>query len=107
MSASPWVALKALRQLGIQPVLLNALYRLGLVSGHYRRTERKEQRKEKREQGKRENLLRPIFAFPAPEEMLAVLGSDGKAALLAEADEIVAGKVRLFGAEPAELALNL
>jgi len=105
MPASPGVALKALRQLGIQPVLLNALYRLGLASGHYRRVEEREQRREKREQGKRENLLRPIFAFPTPEEVLAVLGEVGKVALLAEADEIVAGKVRLFGAEPVELQL--
>jgi hypothetical protein len=49
--------------------------------------------------------LRPIFAFPTPEDILGALGSDGKAALLAEADQIVAGTVRLFGAEPVELQL--
>jgi len=40
-----------------------------------------------------------------PKEILAVLGKDGKATLLAEADEIVAGKVRLFGGEPVPLHL--
>jgi len=32
--------------MGIQPVALNALYRLGLASGHYRRMEKREQRTE-------------------------------------------------------------
>ena len=103
MSRSPWIALKALSQLGFQPVLLNALYRLGLASGHYQRLERREQR-ESSDQGEN-RLLRPLFAFPTPEELLTVIGETGKAALLAEADEIVAGRVRLFGAEPVELDL--
>jgi len=98
MPTSPGVALKALHQLGIQPVLLNALYRLGLASGHYRRAERREQRIEN-------SSLRQLFDLPEREELLAVLGEVGKVALLAEADEIVAGKVRLFGAEPVELQL--
>ena len=100
MSVSPGVALKALRQLGIQPVLLNALYRLGLATGHYRRAERREQRIEN-------SPLRRLFDLPEREELLAVLGSDGRTALLAEADQIVAGKVRLFGAEPVDLDLSL
>jgi hypothetical protein len=101
---APWSKLytnyKALVQLGIQPVALNALYRLGLASGHYRRMEKREQRTENIE-------LRPLFTFPKTEEILAVIGDDGKAALLAETDEIVAGKVRLFGGEPVELNLNV
>jgi len=98
MSRSPWTSLKALSQLGFQPVLLNALYRLGLASGHYQRLERREQREES-------SSLRALFAFPTPEELLTVIGEAGKAALLAEADEIVAGRVRLFGAGPVELDL--
>jgi len=89
---------KALVQLGIQPVALNALYRLGLRSGHYRRIENKEQ-------GKENSVLHPLFVFPSPGELLAVLGKDGKDALLVEADEIVAGRVRLFGGQPVELNL--
>jgi hypothetical protein len=100
VSRSPWITFKALRQLGIRAVLLNALYRLGLASGHYRRTESREQRLE-------DSSLRPLFVLPKPEELLAVIGDEGKAALLAEADGIVRGRVRIFGAEPAELRLAL
>ncbi len=101
MPPSAWIAFKALNQLGIQPVLLNAIYRLGLASGHYRRME------QKREQRVEDRPLRQLFVFPKPEELLAVLGQAGKAALLAEAGEIVSGKVRLFGGEPAELTLTV
>ncbi|MCX6037860.1 MAG: hypothetical protein NTW99_08210, partial [Chloroflexi bacterium] len=94
------IAFKALRQLGLQPVALNALYRFGLVTGHYRRVEKREQRVEN-------SVLRPLFTFPAPEELLIVLGKDGKASLLAEADKIISGKVRLFGGEPVELKLTI
>jgi Heparinase II/III N-terminus/Heparinase II/III-like protein len=101
---APWSKLytnyKALVQLGFQPVGLNALYRFGLASGHYRRMEKREQRTEK-------SALRPLFTFPKAEELLAVVGKDGKAALLSEADEIVAGKVRLFGGAPVPLNLAL
>ena len=94
------IALKAVHQLGFQPVVLNALYRFGLSAGHYRRME-------KREHGGENGVLRPLFPFPSPAELLMVLGNDGKAALLAEGDEIVAGKVRLFGADPVELNLTV
>jgi hypothetical protein len=101
---TPWSkfynAYKALVQLGFQPVALNALYRFGLSSGHYRRAENREQKIEN-------GVLHPLFTFPAPEELLPVLGEDGKIALLAEADEIVAGKIRLFGGEPVELKLTI
>jgi hypothetical protein len=93
-------AYKALVQLGIQPVGLNALYRLGLASGHYRRLENSEP-------GLENNVLHPLFIFPSPEELLAVLAKDGKDAILGEADEIVAGRVRLFGGAPVELNLNV
>jgi hypothetical protein len=92
-------AIKALSQLGIQPVTLNALYRLGLATGHYRRMENSEQRIES-------SVLHQLFALPTSEELLIVIGDDGKAALLAEADEIVAGLVRLFGGEPVPLRLT-
>ena len=47
---------KALVQLGIQPVALNALYRLGLATGHYRRVEN-------REQGIENSVIAPIVHF--------------------------------------------
>ena len=94
------IAYKAVRQLGFQPVMLNALYRFGLATGNYRRSETSEQRIE-------QGALQPLFSFPSPEELLIVLGKDGLAALLVEADEIAGGKVRLFGGEPVELRLNI
>jgi hypothetical protein len=94
------IVLKTVRQLGLQPVALNALYQFGLVTGHYRRIENREQRVEN-------SVLRPLFTFPSAEELLIVLGKAGKAALLTEADEIVFGKARLFGADPVELKLTL
>jgi hypothetical protein len=105
MSPSPWNAYKALIQLGFQPVMLSALYRLGLVSGHYRRSEARAQRMESEAQGKYTGVLHPLFAFPTSEGLLAVLGDAGRAALLTTAGEVVSGKVRLFGGEPVELNL--
>ncbi|MBM3151320.1 MAG: hypothetical protein FJZ96_03805 [Chloroflexi bacterium] len=97
------IALKALRQLGLQQVGLYALYKFGLAAGHYQRATA----------GRPLTInhlpspivCHPLFDLPARADLLAVLGSDGKTALLAEADEIIAGKVRLFGADPAPLQL--
>ena len=107
MSPSPWIAFKALSQLGIQPVLLNALYRLGLATGHYRRVEAREQKTEHAEWGIKNRVLHSLFTFPTSKELLTVVGDPCKAALLAEAEEIVAGKARLFGAQPVELDLTV
>lgn len=94
------LALKALRQLGFQPVALNALYRLGLATGHYRRVT-------SRQSSVASGQLKAVLPVPGRDELLAVLGKEGKAALLAEADEIAAGRVRLFGGEPVDLRLSL
>jgi hypothetical protein len=94
-----WNAYKALVQLGLQPVALNAVYRLGLITGHYRRLENRDSRVEISES------LQALFDFPRREDLLAVLGKQGRKKLLAEADEVVAGKVRLFGGEPTPLQL--
>jgi hypothetical protein len=99
------IALKAVRQLGFQPVALNALYRFGLATGHYRRVT--DGRRLTADHGSLSIVCRPLFDLPARTDLLAVLGTDGKACLLAEADEIAAGKVRLFGGEPLELRLTL
>lgn len=91
------VAFKSLRQLGFQQVGLYALYKAGLASGHYRRAQ-------KRAPGTGTGPLRPLFALPGRADLLAAAG---RAGLLAEADEIVAGKARLFGADPVPLQLAL
>ena len=93
------IALKAIQQLGFQPVALNALYRFGLAAGHYRRVT-----------GRKSSVvggeLKAILPLPGRDELLAVLGEDGRASLIAEADEIVAGKIRLFGGDAVPLQLT-
>jgi hypothetical protein len=96
------IALKAVSQLGIEQVGLYALYKIGLLTGHYRRVT--SAASNSKWEG---TIAHSLFTFPARDELLAALGKDGKAALLAEADEIVDGKVRLFGADPVNLKLTL
>lgn len=94
------VTLKALFQLGPGPLSLYGLYRLGLATGHYQRVVRSAL-----ERAERFSSLQPLFSLPRQKEVRKILGKDGQAALLMEADEIVKGKVRLFGGEPVPLRL--
>ncbi len=100
-------ALKALRQLGFTQVALNGLYRLGLKVGYYRRYSIHDIvpvgyiRKPNIEY----SSIAPLFTFPSREQILQTLGADGLQTLLTEANEIVAGKFRQFGAEPVEINL--
>jgi hypothetical protein len=94
------IAVKALQQLGLQPLALNGLYRFGLATGHYKRITG-------RALPEVNGFLHPLVTLPPREKLLEVLGEDGKAALLAEADEIVSGKIRLFGAAAVDLVLAL
>jgi Heparinase II/III-like protein/Heparinase II/III N-terminus len=95
------ITLKALSQLGLEPLALNALYRFGLWTGHYKRVEESTLRN-----------LRPaatiqnLFSLPAREKLLQTVDTEGRVSLLREADEIVAGEVRLFGGEPVPLQLS-
>ncbi len=89
-------ALKALRELGPTQVSLLALYKLGLKSGHYRRSENTQ-------------ADPATFNFPLPlperEKLLSSLGPDGLALLRQAADEIVNGQFRAFGGPPAPIQL--
>jgi hypothetical protein len=96
------IALKATRQLGLTQVGLNALYRLGLVSGHYRRLDHQRQTTNR---GLPSMVCRPLFGLPTREELLATLSPTGLPTLLAEADEIVSGQYRQFGGVPVEINL--
>ena len=99
------IAFKALTQLGFQPVALNALYRFGLVTGHYRRIENREGEMEKRKWDGA--ITHSLFSFPSRQQIIQIIGKDGSQVLLAEADEIVAGKARLFGGGPVEIELTV
>jgi len=98
------IAFKALSQLGFRPVGLNALYQLGLVTGHYRRTENREWGIENSDS---RFEIRDLFDLPGQDELLKVLEKKGMEKLLADAEEIVAGKVRLFGGEAVPLQLTV
>jgi len=93
------VYLQAVRELGLQRVGWYALYRLGQMSGHYRRA----------------TPIRPLEPVtpderPFPEilhlpELTTLLDESARSELLTEANEIVEGRARLFGGEPVLLEL--
>jgi hypothetical protein len=92
---------KAFLQLGIRPLGLFALYRFGLWTGHYKRAERGALRA-----GERPSKLRLPLLLPDRAQLLQVMSPQGKTALLKCADEIVAGRVRLFGGGPVPIQLG-
>jgi hypothetical protein len=96
-------SLKALIQLGFSQTALYAVHKIRLWSGHYQRitpagTDPAE--------GPPSFKFQPLFELPAAADLLAILGESGKSELLSQADEIVDGQVRLFGAGPVPLRLS-
>jgi len=89
---------KILRDLGPEQTGLYALYKLSLRLGLFRNAPRPQTTE-------RCLLITDHFLPPSRESILAALGSEGKRALLREANEIAAGRVRLFGGDPVELNL--
>jgi len=98
-------ALKAMCELGPKKLGLFALYRVGLRTGYFRW-------KMGKSKPKNENVPPPSFVFypilhlPGPDAILETIGSEGLYYLKAEADEIVTGRVRLFGGQPVPLNLT-
>jgi hypothetical protein len=86
------ITLKALLQLGIGSLALYAVYRLGLKTGHYRRMEGAPIAN-----GRLLSAVHPLFSLPDRNQLLKILGKDGTAALSREADQVVRGRIRLFG----------
>jgi len=87
-------------QVGLHQLFLYALYKVGLITGHYKRMT---------PVGGAQlsiNSNQSLFPLPSRESILQILGEDGKAKLIQEADEIVAGKFRMFGDEPVEIKLS-
>jgi len=91
---------KALKELGLEQSGLFALYKIGLRTGYYRCLTRKKS-------SSAAMSFRRVLMLPNKDELIAVLGKKGKETLLAEADEIVDGRVRLFGSIPAEMDLAI
>jgi hypothetical protein len=93
------IAIKALCQLDLKPLVLYSLYQLGLRTGHYKRISYQPSTV-------RGQRLKTILPIPDPTELVKLLGDEGLISLFKEADEIVTGKVRLFGGEPVDLKLT-
>lgn len=93
------LAWKAAQQLGWRQTSLFAWYKLLLFSGALERQTQPPEVAARLE-------LRPLLNLPESARLRAVLGAEGAAALLAEADEIVEGSVRLFGGAPIPLSLQ-
>ncbi len=92
---------RLLRDVGLDALRHYALYQLGLRSGFYRwRTPTRGV-----EWRHPPELNLDLFSLPSAAELTRILGGE-TVSLLAEADEIVAGEVRLFGgrAQPFSLA---
>ena len=98
------LALKALRELGPQKLGLFALYRSGLKSGYFRWVT-PEIRQTTIESGQPSAVSNPLLDLPNRDAMMEIIGPEGLSQLKAEADEIVEGRVRLFGGQPVPLNL--
>ena len=99
---------KALRELGPGQLSLYALYQLELRSGYLKsatdsRVVEKAGLPGADLPGTEQSHL---FQKPEPGDLAQVLGADGRKLLITEADEIVSGKVRLFGGQPVPLRLE-
>ncbi len=95
--------LKAFRQLGPQAVALYAWHQVSVRSGWQRRRTPPGGYPALPGQLK---LAASLFSIPNSTELRARLGEEGATTLLAEADEIVAGQVRLFGGPALPLQLE-
>ena len=98
------IAFKAARQLGLTQVAMYALYKLGLKTGHYQLlTETHRSLTVKTDP---QFAVHGLFTLPGSEQLEQILGEEGQRTLISEADEIVAGKIRMFGSEPVPLQLS-
>ncbi len=90
------LAFKAFRQLGPRSLALYAWYQVGLHTGILRW---------RSVVSSQQSAIRGVLELPCRESLEALLGEAGRRALIAEADEIIAGQVRLFGSDPVPLEL--
>jgi hypothetical protein len=100
------VAIKALRELGSGPLGLYTLYQIGLTTGHYRRQLSSRLKKLGRLNSTSALKIYPcLTGLPDQDEVTRLLGDQIKV-VYAQADEIVTGKVRLFGSQAVPLVLT-
>ncbi len=94
--------LKIFQQVGARQSGLYAWYQLGLRSGYLRWRTRSPRSGARHPAA----LANDLLALPERAALQNLLGDEGLSILKAEADEIVQGKVRLFGGEPVPLHLE-
>jgi len=97
--------LKAFQELGLKQITSYARYQIGLRSGYYQRATDDATRKALSPPSTL--TIYPSFEVPKPDTLTNILGAEGIADLLAEANEISTGDVRLFGGPPIPLELKL
>jgi Heparinase II/III-like protein/Heparinase II/III N-terminus len=95
------MTLKALFQLGAGPLVLWAVYRLGLMTGHYRRLEAARSKADQAPP----KVHQPLFELPTASDLSRLLSPRARGALLREANAVVAGKMRIFGGGYAAIQL--
>ena len=101
------LAFKALLQLGPRQLGLYGLYQLGLRTGHYHRVlSASLARLDEFSQSAQIPFHPCLPQLPDRADLLELIG-DQVNQLYAEADEIVDGRVRLFGGQPVPLELAL
>jgi len=99
------LGLKAMRELGPSQLGLYALYQLGLQTGHYhRQLTASLARLNDPNRGSHLKFYPCLPCLPDRDTLLELLG-DQIGQLYEQADEIVSGKVRLFGGQPVPLIL--
>jgi hypothetical protein len=100
------IALKALHQLGVEQLGLYTIYQLGLRTGHYHRQLNSSLALLGNLNHEPYLNLSPCLpGLPDRDAMLDLLG-DQFGEVIKQADEIVGGKVRLFGGVPVPLVLD-
>jgi hypothetical protein len=94
----PTYQLKALSQMGLREIALYTLYKVELKTGYFRWRKRSV---------KDYPDAKLAMAFPLPQvhELRKIIGEQGLANLHAEAEEILVGRIRLFGSKPVDLEL--
>jgi hypothetical protein len=96
------LTLQAAAELGLEQLALYGIYRLGLKTGHYKRLTRpRRQSLSSADPGW--SLRTDLLPLPDRQKLQALISTD---LLFAEADEILSGKVRLFGGQPVPLVLT-
>ncbi len=103
MKSRFFTGIKYLHQFGIRPLMLYALYKVGLLTGHYKRLT---PIINNRDSNVKLSHVAPLFSLPNREQLIQILGEEGKAILLKEAEEVVNGTFRVFGGESAEIKLT-